>query len=854
MEVSEKLAEKCRLCDQVGEKMLSVFDKNEEGHQIMQIIKECLPIIIYRTDPLSKHVCEKCLDQLESLAKFKKTSQDTAERHKEKLKTNGDRENTDIQLFLGCDNDMMEASELKDVSTSTEDLTTYCTNCKQIILDPSVVNEKLLRRRKVVPFYHELDDSLCSSLTEFTQNTEGSQCFDMASEDEDSVDSDERPAKRRRMSEDENEGKENGGLLMIRKPEEINGESNLEDLFADEEEYRYQPLSLLQLTLNVINKQNVPDYEPYDFIRDVIYPTCNYCERTFQNMKLLALHETTHMDVEMGEKIDHPVPWHSSRDDADIRNKWLSYFDENGYEDEHIVVDVVGNDLLIPKDNEDRPALTGEEEIVLVGTQPMVNGIYLGDYTKEERKSFYQSMRIQGVNKKFCHLCRYCFKDNWAIESHYFSSACYYTCRYCGMRFNKQRHRFEEHVEEHKTKKDEISDKVFAASKLSNIVPKIINPQRIRKVTVPEPEPPKPVHIEGVPPEQLTISTQSMAQQLRMKTLMERRTLQPNLQIKEEPQDQKEIITSQSKTGSQAYFCRKCYKVFFKLDEFNVHSKNCDYNQFPQMKAAAAVKPYHLKNGEVSTSPAGRPIRNCAKEIGPYKDEAYLPESILKEPKPAVPQSFVCFICNTPFPTIYSRNSHMRIHKGEMGQQQQMPSTSYNRPRPPQMQNNYQNYKMLPQPPHQMLLPEGLIKQEPMDMPMEPMVEIHEPENNFTGSLGDGAVSITPISKNPKQRPTINPNIMRIVQNNPQLSIKKQAERYSLPGSSSNHMNMMATPPDLDKSYKCSSCWEAFANKSHLYFHKKNQCEGSRFPCPFCKKRFGTEAAYSSHIFYSHPE
>lgn len=46
MEVSENIEEKCRLCDEVGEKMLSIFDKNEEGHQFLQLIKECLPIIV----------------------------------------------------------------------------------------------------------------------------------------------------------------------------------------------------------------------------------------------------------------------------------------------------------------------------------------------------------------------------------------------------------------------------------------------------------------------------------------------------------------------------------------------------------------------------------------------------------------------------------------------------------------------------------------------------------------------------------------------------------------------------------------------------------------------------------------
>lgn len=62
---------------------------------------------VYRTDPLSKQICERCCIQLENVAKFKKNSQDTAERHKENLKSNNDQENTDVQLFLGCDVDMV---------------------------------------------------------------------------------------------------------------------------------------------------------------------------------------------------------------------------------------------------------------------------------------------------------------------------------------------------------------------------------------------------------------------------------------------------------------------------------------------------------------------------------------------------------------------------------------------------------------------------------------------------------------------------------------------------------------------------------------------------------------------------
>ncbi|XP_050501254.1 uncharacterized protein LOC126881193 isoform X2 [Diabrotica virgifera virgifera] len=960
MEESEKTEESCRLCDETAEKMLSIFDKNEEGIEILQVIKDCLPIVIYRTDPLSKQICESCSETLNSLSSFKKNCEEISQKQKEKLKEDPDNK---YEEFLTCGEEKVkeqkeklkedpankydplltckeekpekpipfreegekpipfqeeESSELKDRSTSTDDLNIFCNNCKQTILESNTINgelelaiaesmaknkvktenpEKSLRRRKVVPFYHELDDSLCSSLTEFTHNTEGSQMYEEENSDLDGSDDsleELRPRKRRRIIESDEESdnaekneRSNGirirGFEREEKPvmpeepeEEEMDESTLIDKYMEEEEHRYYPMSLLRLALDVINKTNVPDYEPYDFYRETIVPQCKHCHQQFRNCKVLSIHEQKHIDIEVGEKIDNPIPWPESREDAEVRNKWLNYFDENGYEEDDIVMDVMDSDLLIPIEEKNRDSsgmkLTGDEKITLVGTQPMVNEVYLGDFSKDDRKLLYQSMRIQGVNKKFCPLCRYTFKDNWAIESHYFSLACYYTCRYCGMRFNKQRHKFKEHCEEHETKKDEISEKIFAASKLSNIIPKVIHPPKPRRIVVTQHNPPPEMIAANNQffsgpnqhPNNFSPYLQGAAQPKR--SFMERKTLQPNLQIKEEPQDNmKEFQTSQSKTGNQAYFCRKCYKVFFKLDEFNVHSKNCDFSQFPAARNATGTPPaknFPAKNGDVS--PAGRPVRNCAKEIGPYKDDVYLPDHILKDPKPSSQQqTFVCFICNTPFPTIYSRNSHMRIHKGET---QAPPYPPPNRPRfppPPNHQMGQINYR----PPMQQFPPppmDTVIKQEPMDpSTMEPMVEIHEQaggvDQNFPDTLGDGAVSITPISKKPAQRPPqINPNVMKIVQNNPQLSIKKSDKLQPMPpmaaGTSQFQQMGGVNLPDPDRSYKCSSCWEAFANKSHLYFHKKNQCEGSRLPCPFCKKRFGTEAEYSSHIYYSHPE
>lgn len=36
----------CRICDRKASEMHSVFEKNDEGQQLIQLIKECLPLIV----------------------------------------------------------------------------------------------------------------------------------------------------------------------------------------------------------------------------------------------------------------------------------------------------------------------------------------------------------------------------------------------------------------------------------------------------------------------------------------------------------------------------------------------------------------------------------------------------------------------------------------------------------------------------------------------------------------------------------------------------------------------------------------------------------------------------------------
>ncbi|XP_044756258.1 uncharacterized protein LOC123314898 [Coccinella septempunctata] len=883
----------CRLCNcesDENSEMFSIFDKTEGGQEILQLIQECLHLVVQKSDPFSKSVCADCLENLNSSFKFKKKCQEIDDSRRAPYRNNGEKSEhvSECTVHDTKENSLKNGSEdpednkivakcQKDVQTSTDGLLNFCSNCQSEILEAHKVDseielraelhqaiadsfsrnkivssDKVLRskRKRSQAFYHELDDSLCSSLTEFT-NTESSQCFEFQSDVDSMEEEEERQAKRRK----------------IETIEETVQPVSYETRFEEEDEYVYNSISLLKLCLNVINKENIPEYEAEHQTAELIEPTCNYCGQDFRNRKLLALHEVEHLNVELGEKVDIPSLWHESRDDADIRNKWLTSEDdlieEENYMENETMGDVVEMEeeeeeesLLIPVgSSEQRDGQNYEEtrEVTLIDGKPFVDGLPLSDYAKEERRAFYHSMRVGGVNKRFCPLCRYSFKDNWAIESHYFSMACYYTCRYCGMRFNKQRNRFDEHVETHVQNKDEYSTKVFAASKSNNIVPKVLYPKKrySGREQIMDPILPQPIEIKHF-------------------TIQNKKGTTPEIKVKQEPMDytenqslisclssqqnQPQLQTSQSKTGNQAYFCRKCYKVFFKLDEFNIHSKNCDYNQFANNSMLGSYLTSGNKpNGEpTSISNSGRPIRSCAKEAGPYRDEVYIPEHILKDQVQSSSSSssqgpFVCYICNTPFPTVYSRNSHMRIHKSE----NMIPPPSANQLIQPKLPS-------YPEPYHQQSVAHlAEVKQEPMDF--EPEVEIHEPvQENFTTNLSP-AVSITPISKKPNQKLQINPSVMKLVQNNPQLSIRN---RESSPQQTQQHnfqmqqhiQQMLAGTPDTDRTYKCSSCWESFANKSHLYFHKKNQCEGSKYPCPFCKKRFGTEAAYSSHIFYSHPE
>ena len=350
----------------------------------------------------------------------------------------------------------------------------------------------------------------------------------------------------------------------------------------------YNPLNLLSYSLAVINAQNLSDffYKPYLESRKTVETDtfmCEYCSREYSDAEELAVHEQHHMKIKV-DRVDNLELWDATINGAEHRNMWLRENDDrvSDWEVSNIVneppktvqvvdqtfeedmslleekrtvedneVDEEHQDLLMPLEETDDDSTT-KFEIVLVDTKAMVRGVPLADIPKLDRRVYYnRSYNMGGVKRKFCPLCRYTFKDNWAIELHYFSSACYYTCRFCGIRFNKQRVQFDDHVEQHVSKGDIRTDKIFVARKKNDPVPKILSDTS--KII-------KEDFSEGLP----TRGNYPKVKPLKMKQLFEKSNMNSTSMNNSyyEKNGPSNTTTTESTKQNQAYFCRKCFKVY----------------------------------------------------------------------------------------------------------------------------------------------------------------------------------------------------------------------------------------------------------------------------------------------------
>lgn len=61
----------CRLCSEEKTEMLSIFGNEGIQRKVAQKLRACLPVLVYKTDPLPKKICQFCAARLDDAYEFR---------------------------------------------------------------------------------------------------------------------------------------------------------------------------------------------------------------------------------------------------------------------------------------------------------------------------------------------------------------------------------------------------------------------------------------------------------------------------------------------------------------------------------------------------------------------------------------------------------------------------------------------------------------------------------------------------------------------------------------------------------------------------------------------------------------
>ncbi|KAK1119774.1 hypothetical protein K0M31_013188 [Melipona bicolor] len=71
MAVPNKWENACRLCSEEKNEMLSIFGNEGVQRKVAQKLRACLPVLVYKTDPLPKQICQFCAARLDDVYEFR---------------------------------------------------------------------------------------------------------------------------------------------------------------------------------------------------------------------------------------------------------------------------------------------------------------------------------------------------------------------------------------------------------------------------------------------------------------------------------------------------------------------------------------------------------------------------------------------------------------------------------------------------------------------------------------------------------------------------------------------------------------------------------------------------------------
>lgn len=61
----------CRLCSEERNEMLPIFGDEGLQRRVVQKLRACLPVLVYKTDPLPKQICQFCAARLDDVYQFR---------------------------------------------------------------------------------------------------------------------------------------------------------------------------------------------------------------------------------------------------------------------------------------------------------------------------------------------------------------------------------------------------------------------------------------------------------------------------------------------------------------------------------------------------------------------------------------------------------------------------------------------------------------------------------------------------------------------------------------------------------------------------------------------------------------
>lgn len=61
----------CRLCSEEKEEMFLIFGDEGTQRKVPQKMRACFPVMVYKTDPLPKQICQFCAARLDDAFEFR---------------------------------------------------------------------------------------------------------------------------------------------------------------------------------------------------------------------------------------------------------------------------------------------------------------------------------------------------------------------------------------------------------------------------------------------------------------------------------------------------------------------------------------------------------------------------------------------------------------------------------------------------------------------------------------------------------------------------------------------------------------------------------------------------------------